>query len=294
MRGSAVDMFTLVLFTVHTNNVVSYHGIVRCAGIAAVRHGGDWRKLTVEEIAWAVRPLGEIGGIGRAAMIAAMVQRTSASLYEMSYDEIMELAGISEKVGGCAVSYWRPERWSEVEREREWSSSRPGDWIAMAQLVVDCRALSVCVGLGRRVTGGSRRDPRTFPREGWGRGGSASATKVSQDVRHFMRAAHISARDAHIATCLFNLVGALKGASDYRFLGSKLNLVFEGRRVTLEEAVVMDQGKVRHEAAMDLFYKLHLLLLLYYVKYLFYRYAFLFCCEVWCCALTLLLRAVVC
>ena len=119
MWGEVVDMFTLVLFTVHTNNVVSYRGIVRCAGIAAVRHGGDWRKLTVEEIAWAVRPLGEIGGIGRAAMIAAMVQRTSASLYEMSYDEIMELAGISEKVGGCAVSYWRPERWSEVERERE-------------------------------------------------------------------------------------------------------------------------------------------------------------------------------
>ena len=47
MRGEAVDMFTLVLFTVHTNNVVSYRGIVRCASIAAVRHGGDWRKLTV-------------------------------------------------------------------------------------------------------------------------------------------------------------------------------------------------------------------------------------------------------
>jgi hypothetical protein len=46
MRGAAVDMFTLVLFTVHTNNAASYRGIVRCAGIAGVWHGGDWRRLT--------------------------------------------------------------------------------------------------------------------------------------------------------------------------------------------------------------------------------------------------------
>jgi hypothetical protein len=197
----------IVMTTIHTNNFASFRSVVRLV-VAAVAMGG-WEKIPLRWIKRATGFLGDIGGEGRARYIRRMCRLGSHSVKQLSFDGIGLLGGMGEKVRNCFISYLRCIE-SEVESVESWTGSEPGDWQNLPVAVVDVRAMWFFVALGvvGRVRGGSRVDPRSFPRAGWTSGAfSAQCDRVSIALRNVFLEVGVHSRVAHSFTLMINVLG---------------------------------------------------------------------------------------